>query len=115
MPERTTRKRARRDAREGKSPSTQAGEFVREEIEHLREGKHGAQSTKQAIALIRQGKTKDAVKEDQLRQKARDEMEAIRKGYYEFTGGSSEKDDAIAALDQVTRFGDRGLDVAVES
>jgi hypothetical protein len=43
--------RARRDKREGKSPSTQAGEFVREEIEHIREGKHGARSTKQAIAI----------------------------------------------------------------
>jgi hypothetical protein len=43
--------RARRARREGKSPSTQAGEFVREEIEHIREGKHGARSTKQAIAI----------------------------------------------------------------
>jgi Family of unknown function (DUF6496) len=43
--------RARRDRREGKAPSTQAGEFVREEIEHIREGKHGARSTKQAIAI----------------------------------------------------------------
>ena len=43
--------RAREDAREGKSPSTQAGEFVREEIEHIREGKHGARSAKQAIAI----------------------------------------------------------------
>ena len=43
--------RAREDEREGKSPSTQAGEFVREEIEHIREGKHGARSTKQAIAI----------------------------------------------------------------
>src|SRR5215475_4954880 len=42
---------ARRDAREGKSPSTQAGEFVHEEIEHVREGKHGARSAKQAIAI----------------------------------------------------------------
>jgi Family of unknown function (DUF6496) len=44
-------KRARADAREGKSPSTQAGEFVREEIDHVREGKHGAASVKQAIAI----------------------------------------------------------------
>ncbi|MEZ0335667.1 MAG: DUF6496 domain-containing protein [Gemmatimonadales bacterium] len=51
MPERETIERARRDAREGKSPSTQAGEFVREEIHHVREGKHGARSTKQAIAI----------------------------------------------------------------
>jgi hypothetical protein len=51
MPERETIERARQDAREGKSPSTQAGEFVREEIHHVREGKHGARSTKQAIAI----------------------------------------------------------------
>ncbi len=51
MPEKRTIERARQDAREGKAPSTQAGEFVREEIEHIREGKHGARSTKQAIAI----------------------------------------------------------------
>lgn len=51
MPEKKTMERARKDAREGKSPSTQAGEFVHEEIEHVREGKHGARSTKQAIAI----------------------------------------------------------------
>jgi hypothetical protein len=51
MPERETMERAREDAREGKSPSTQAGEFVREEMHHIREGKHGAASPKQAIAI----------------------------------------------------------------
>src|ERR1700716_4150996 len=51
MPEKTTLERARRDKRQGKAPSTQAGEFVREEIDHIREGKHGARSTKQAIAI----------------------------------------------------------------
>jgi hypothetical protein len=51
MPEKETVERAHKLAREGKSASTQAGEFVREEIEHIREGKHGAQSTKQAIAI----------------------------------------------------------------
>jgi hypothetical protein len=51
MPEKATIERARRDARQGKAPSTQAGEFVREEIHHVREGKHGARSTKQAIAI----------------------------------------------------------------
>ena len=45
------RRRAREDRREGKSPSTQAGEFVHEEMDHVREGKHGARSTKQAIAI----------------------------------------------------------------
>jgi Family of unknown function (DUF6496) len=51
MPEKATVKRARKAKREGKSPSTQAGAFVHEEIEHIREGKHGARSTKQAIAI----------------------------------------------------------------
>ena len=51
MPERQTIERARQDKREGKAPTTQAGEFVREEIDHIREGKHGARSTKQAIAI----------------------------------------------------------------
>jgi hypothetical protein len=51
MPEQETLRRARRDAAEGKAPTTQAGEFVREEIEHIRRGKHGARSTKQAIAI----------------------------------------------------------------
>ncbi len=51
MPEREVIDRAKKDAREGKSPSTQAGEFVREAIEHVREGVYGARSTKQAIAI----------------------------------------------------------------
>src|SRR5207302_10583616 len=51
MPEKKTIERARQDKREGKAPSTQAGEFVREEIEHVREGKHGVRNTKQAIAI----------------------------------------------------------------
>ena len=51
MPERRTVEAARKAKRQGKAPSTQAGEFVREEIEHIREGKHGARSAKQAIAI----------------------------------------------------------------
>src|SRR3954447_4491768 len=51
MPDKKTVARARKDARQGKAPSTQAGEFVREEIEHIRHGKHGARSAKQAIAI----------------------------------------------------------------
>jgi hypothetical protein len=51
MPEKETVERAHQDAREGKAPTTQAGEFVREEIHHIREGKHGARSTQQAIAI----------------------------------------------------------------
>lgn len=51
MTEKNTLKRAKAELREGKEPSTAAGEFVREEVHHIREGKHGAQSTKQAIAI----------------------------------------------------------------
>jgi hypothetical protein len=51
VPEKKTIERARRDARQSKAPSTQAGEFVREEMDHIREGKHGARSAKQAIAI----------------------------------------------------------------
>ena len=51
MREKRTLARARKDEEEGKAPSTQAGEFVREEIHHVREGKHGARSAKQAIAI----------------------------------------------------------------
>jgi hypothetical protein len=51
MPEKQTVQKAKEDLRKGKSPTTAAGEFVREEIEHVREGKHGARSTKQAIAI----------------------------------------------------------------
>jgi Family of unknown function (DUF6496) len=51
MPEKETLERAERDKREGKSPSTQAGEFVKEEMDHVREGKHGARSPQQAIAI----------------------------------------------------------------
>jgi hypothetical protein len=51
MPDQETIERAREDAAEGKSASTQAGEFVREEMHHVREGKHGARSPQQAIAI----------------------------------------------------------------
>ena len=51
MPTRSTTEKAKRDLARGKQPSTAAGEFVREEIEHIRKGKHGARSTKQAIAI----------------------------------------------------------------
>ena len=51
MPEKGTIARAREAKREGRAATTQAGPFVREEIHHVREGKHGARSTKQAIAI----------------------------------------------------------------
>jgi hypothetical protein len=58
MPDKETLERAQEDAREGKSPSTQAGEFVKEEMDHIREGQHGAASAKQAIAIgLVKGKT----------------------------------------------------------
>ena len=62
MPEKETLRRARQDKREGKSASTQAGEFVREEMHHVREGKHGARSTKQAIAIGLQKARRSGVK-----------------------------------------------------
>jgi Family of unknown function (DUF6496) len=51
VPDKETIERARKDERQGKAASTQAGEFVREEMDHIRQGKHGARSTKQAIAI----------------------------------------------------------------
>jgi hypothetical protein len=51
MPEKRIVEKAKEDLREGKSPSTAAGELVHEEIDHIRKGKHGARSTKQAIAI----------------------------------------------------------------
>jgi hypothetical protein len=51
MPEKKTLERARADKKAGKAPSTQAGEFIREQIDHIRAGQHGARSTKQAIAI----------------------------------------------------------------
>src|SRR5256885_1713356 len=84
MPEKKTIERARRDKREGKAPSTQAGEFVREEIHHIREGKHGARSTKQAIAIGLSEARRAGVKlpppekgkySDEVREKAEQELE----------------------------------------
>ena len=90
MPEKKTMERARRDRAQGKSPSTQAGEFVHEEMDHIREGKHGARSTKQAIAIglskarragvklpaPRKGRTSESTR----RQAARDRRKGARGG-----------------------------------
>jgi hypothetical protein len=62
MPSKTTLKKARAAKRAGNAPSTQAGAFVEEEIKHVREGKHGARSTKQAIAIGLQKARKAGVK-----------------------------------------------------
>jgi hypothetical protein len=82
LPERETIERAREDAREGKSPSTQAGEFVREEMHHIREGKHGARSPQQAIAIGLSKARRAGVKlgapksPDSVRKKAEQDTEA---------------------------------------
>jgi len=83
MPERETMRRAQEDAREGKSPSTQAGEFVREEMHHIREGKHGAANTKQAIAIGLSKARRAGVKlkpggSSQSRKKAKQDLKASR-------------------------------------
>jgi hypothetical protein len=88
MPDEDTLERAREDAAEGKSPSTQAGEFVREEIEHVREGKHGARSAKQAIAIGLSKARRAGVKlpppgssktSEQIRRKAQQDSKAAAK------------------------------------
>ena len=89
VPEAETIERAREDAREGKSPSTQAGEFVREEMDHIREGKHGARSTKQAIAIglskarragVKLAPPKRGAASARTRRQAAREMARARKG-----------------------------------
>ena len=85
MPEAKTIRRAQRDARQGKSPSTQAGEFVREEMEHIREGKHGARSAKQAIAIglskaRRAGVPLAAPKRGRARKQAKRDLAKSRNG-----------------------------------
>src|SRR5918995_6014882 len=89
MPERETIERARRDAAQGKAPSTQAGEFVREEIHHVREGKHGARSTKQAIAIglskarragVKLGTSKKGTASQRTRRQAARDVAKGRKG-----------------------------------
>jgi hypothetical protein len=87
MPEKETLRRAREDAEEGKSASTQAGEFVREEIHHVREGKHGARSAKQAIAIglskarragVKLGQPKPSRTSASTREKAKKDSENSR-------------------------------------
>lgn len=89
MPEKKTIEKARKDKREGKAASTQAGEFVHEEIEHVKEGKHGARSAKQAIAIGLSKARRSGVKlpapkkgkaSEETRQKAQDDLKAGAKG-----------------------------------
>ncbi|MEI9940998.1 MAG: DUF6496 domain-containing protein [Pseudomonadota bacterium] len=93
MPEERTKRRAAKDKAQGKAPSTQAGEFVREEIDHVREGKHGARSTKQAIAIglskarragvalppPKEGSTSKRARQSAARDSARGRSEPTRK------------------------------------
>ena len=85
MPEKKTTERAKKDKEEGKSASTQAGEYVHEEIEHVREGKHGARSAKQAIAIglskarragVKVAAPKKGKASKETREKAKDDLEA---------------------------------------
>jgi hypothetical protein len=88
MPEKETLERAREAKRKGKRPSSQAGEFVREEMHHIREGKHGARSTKQAIAIGLSKARRAGVKlgppprgtKQRTRQSAADASRAARRG-----------------------------------
>lgn len=98
MPEKRTVKRAARDKREGKAATTQAGEFVREEMEHVREGKHGARSTKQAIAIglskarragVDLPPPKKGATSERTRRSAEHAYEAGQKGKHEVSGRRS--------------------------
>jgi hypothetical protein len=89
MPEKKTIEKAKQDKREGKSPSTQAGEFVHQEIEHIKEGKHGARSTKQAIAIglsearragVKLPPPKKGTASEETRRKAQHDLEVGEKG-----------------------------------
>jgi hypothetical protein len=89
MPEKKTIEKAQKDKREGKAPSTQAGEFVHEEIEHVKEGKHGARSAKQAIAIglskarragVKLPAPKKGTVSEETRRKAKSDSEAGAKG-----------------------------------
>ena len=89
MPEKKTIEKAKQDKREGKSPSTQAGEFVHQEIEHVKQGKHGARSTKQAIAIglsearragVKLPPPKKGTASEETRRKAQHDLEVGEKG-----------------------------------
>ena len=110
MPEKETLERAQRDEEEGKSPSTQAGEFVREEIHHVREGQHGARSTKQAIAIglskarragVKLGTPKPGTASAETRRKAARDSARGRSG----RGGASSPKRARAVRQALKREG----------
>lgn len=104
MPEKETLERAEEDKREGKSASTQAGEFVREEMHHIREGKHGAANTKQAIAIglskarragVKMGTPKNA--SASTRKKAKQDTKAAQR-----SGGSKQHQKTSRSRSQAT-------------
>ena len=110
MPEKETLKRAAEDKAEGKSPSTQAGEFVHEEIEHIREGKHGARSAKQAIAIGLSKARRAGVKlpppekgeaSKETREQAKRDLKKGRKGTKKKTSAKRSR----AALNKLKREG----------
>jgi hypothetical protein len=111
MPEKKTIERARKAKREGKSPSTQAGEFVREEIHHVREGKHGAKSTKQAIAIglskaRRAGVKLPAPRKGQASRKTRESAARdSRRGAGRGGGGAASRTRSRASLKALRREG----------
>jgi Family of unknown function (DUF6496) len=96
MPRKTTMDRAHEDAREGKAPSTQAGEFVHEEMDHIREGKHGARSTKQAIAIGLSKARRNGVK-----------LPAPRKGKASSSTRKKAKQDLAASRRKSARSGEK--------
>jgi hypothetical protein len=106
VPEKETLKRAAEDKREGKSPSTQAGEFVHEEIEHIREGKHGARSTKQAIAIglskarragVELPAPEPGTTSEATRKQAKRELKKAKSGSRSKTAKSSKRSRAVRA------------------
>ena len=94
MPEKSTMRRAQRDKRQGKAASTQAGEFVREEMHHIREGKHGARSAKQAIAIGLSEARRAGVKL-RARPGTRDKAEESKAGHKTSTTRSRATRDAL--------------------
>jgi hypothetical protein len=111
MPDKQALRRVRKDKQEHKAPTTQAGEFVREEIEHVREGKHGARSTKQAIAIglskarragVELPPPKKGTVSEKTRRSAKNAYRAGRKGKHK---ASSTRSRAIShALQREPRF-----------
>jgi len=100
MPERETIEREREDAREGKSPSTQAGEFVREEMHHIREGRHGAASAKQAIAIGLSKARRSGVKLGPPR-RGKSSVSATRKAEQDYRKGQSRSAGQLLPSDPV--------------